>query len=82
MLYKYLLIKCGQGVPIVAQWVTDLTSSHENGFDPWHHSVSEGFKVAMSFSIDCRHSSGFHVAVAAALIRPLAWEPPHAAHAA
>ena len=34
------LLKLGPGVPVLAQWLTNLTRNHEVfGFDPWHRSV-------------------------------------------
>ena len=51
--------------------------------DPWLLSVGQGSGVAMSCGVGCRCGSDlallwlWHRLAAVALIRPLAWEPPH-----
>ena len=44
--------------------VTNLTSIHEDGFNPWPYSIGLGSDVAVSCGV--------------ALIQPLAWELPYA----
>ena len=62
----------------------NLTSIHENcRFDTWAHSVAEVSSADVSYSIGHRCSSDlallwlWHRLPAAALIGPLAWEPPY-----
>ena len=58
------------------------------GFNPWPCSVGQESGVAMSCGVGRRHSSDlallwlWYRPAATAPIRPLAWEPPHAAGAA
>ena len=55
------------------------------GFDPWPRSVGRGSSVAVSCGVGCRCGSYPTLLwlwcrpAAAGPIRPLAWEPPHAA---
>ena len=73
------------GVPVVAQQVMNPTSilrTIQN--HPWPRSVSEGSGVVGSPGVVCRCGSDLVLLwlwcrqAAAARIRPLAWEPPHA----
>ena len=74
----------------MAQWLTNPTRNRLGGcgFDPWPRSVGWGSGVAVGCGVGCRR--GLDPAllwlwcgpVAAALIGPLAWEPPCAAGAA
>ena len=74
----------------MAQQVKNLTRIPEDEglSDPWPHSVGKGSGVAVSCGVGCRRGSDpallwlWRRLVAAALIRPLAWEPPYAAGAA
>ena len=58
------------------------------GFDPWPCSVGWGSSVAVIYGVGRRHGSDpallclWRRLAAAALIRPVAWEPPHAVGAA
>ena len=77
------------GVPVVAQWLTNPTKNHEvAGSDPALAQWVKGSGVAVSCGVGCRCSSDptllwlWHRLVATAPIRPLAWEPPCAAGAA
>ena len=43
------------GVPVLAQWLTNLTRNHELcGFDPWPYSVGQGSGVAVSCGVGHR----------------------------
>ena len=68
----------------MAQWLANLIGICEDagliaGLDLW---VADGSGVAMSCGVGCRRGSGpawlWCRPVAAALVRPLAWEPPYA----
>ena len=56
--------------------------------DPWPRSVGQGSGTAVSCGVGCRLGSDpallclWYRPAAAAPIRPLAWEPPHAGGAA
>ena len=73
------------GVPIVAQWLTNLTRNHEVvGLIP---GLISGLRIWLCCELWCgsktRLGSSVAVALAAtAPIRPLAWEPPYAEDAA
>ena len=74
------------GVPFMAQWLTNPTRNQEDeGSVPGPRSVGEGSSVAVSCGVGRRHGSDPSLLwlwcrpVAVALIRPLAWELPHAA---
>ena len=67
-----------EGVLIVSQWVKNLTQCLWGcGFHPW-----PCCGVSCTCSSDPALLWLWHRLVAAALIRPLAWEPPYAAHVA
>ena len=71
-------------VPVMAQWLANPTSIHEegHGFDPWPRSVGYGSSTALSCGIGRRRGSDPALLwlwcrlAATAPIRPLAWEPP------
>ena len=72
-------------VPIIAHWLTNLTSIPEDvGSISWPHSVGYGSSFAVSCSVGHRCSSDpallwlWHRPVVIALIGPLVWEPPYA----
>ena len=73
-----------QGVPIVAQWKTNLTSNPEDaGLIPWPYSVGKWSSIAMSCGVGHRHGSDPALLwlwcgpAAIALPWPLAWELPY-----
>ena len=71
------------GVPIVAQWLANLTSIHEDaGLTPsltqW---LAESCGVGHRCALDPALLWLWHRLEATAPIRPLAWEPPYAAGA-
>ena len=83
MLFNFY-IKKEFGVPVVAQWLTNLTRNHEvAGSVP-----ALAQCVAVSCGVGCRRGSDpallwlWRRPVATSPIRPLAWEPPYAAGAA
>ena len=73
------------GVPIVAQWITNLTSIHEDQVQPlaW----LSGLRIQHCRELWCRLQTRLGSVLlwlwcspaATALIQPLAWESPHAA---
>ena len=75
------------GVPVVAQWLTNPTRNHEvAGSVPalaqWVNSVAVSCGVGRRRGSDLALLWLWRRPAATALIRPLAWEPPHAAGAA
>ena len=74
----------------MAQWLTNPTRYHEVacGFNPWPCSMGQGPGVAVSCGVGFRLGQDpallwlWCELVATDPIRPLAWEPPHAAGAA
>uniref|UniRef100_A0A8D1KMZ0 Uncharacterized protein n=1 Tax=Sus scrofa TaxID=9823 RepID=A0A8D1KMZ0_PIG len=77
------------GVPIVVQWLTNLTRNHEvAGSVPALAQWVKRFGLAVSCGIGCRRGLDptllwlWRRPVATAPIRPLAWECPYAAGAA
>ena len=84
-----MLSKLKQGVPVVAQWLTNPTRNHEiSGSIPALAQWVKGSGIAVSCGVGCRRGSDptllwlWRRPVATAPIRPLAWEPPYAAGAA
>jgi len=76
------------GAPTVARWLTIPTRIHEDeGSIPGLAQWLKGSSIATSYAVGCRCSSDLVLQwlwcrlAAAALIRPLAWELPYAAHA-
>ena len=67
------LIENTPGVPIVAQWKQILTRNHE---------VAGSIPNLTQWVKDLASLWLWRRSAAVALIRPLAWEPPHAADAA
>ena len=81
----YVLNGRERGVPIVVQQETNPTRNHEVA--DWTPGLTQWIKdpgVAVSHGVGCRLSSDLALLWlwfrpgTAALIRPLAWEPPHA----
>ena len=75
------------GIPVVAQWLTNMTSNHEvaGWITGSLASLSGGSGIAVSCGVGRRHGLDpmllwlcRRLAVGAP-IRPLAWEPPYAA---
>ena len=75
-----------KGVPLVAQWLMNLTRNHEvAGTIPGLAQRVKGSSIAVSCGASHRHGSDpvlpwlWCRLAAIALFRPLAWEPPYAA---
>ena len=73
----------------MAQWLTNPSRNHEvAGSIPGLAQCVKGSGVAVRCGVGCRYGSDpmllwlWRRPVATALIRPLAWEPPHAMGAA
>ena len=72
------------GVPVVAQWLTNPTKTHEVvGSVPGLAQWVKGSGIAMSCGVGCKRDSDLVLLwlwrgpAAAAPIQPLAWEPPY-----
>ena len=78
------LIKINGGVPVVAQWLMNLTRNHEAaGSIPdlaqWLKDLAlPGAVVQVADVAQILHYYGSGVGRRLQLIRPLAWEPPYA----
>ena len=71
------------GVSVMAEWLTNPTSFHEDrGLIPGIAQWVKGFNIAVSCGVDCRPGLDpvllwlQHRPAAVALIQPLAWELP------
>ena len=76
---KFLCKESKFGVPIMAQWLTNLTSTMRKWV--WSLASLSGLRIQHCCEPWCRLQTQLRscIAVATALIRPLAWEPPYAA---
>ena len=80
-------VKNSFGVPVVAQWLTNPTRNHEvlgsiPGLAQWIKDPAVSCGVGCRCSLDPELLWLWCRLVVTAPIRPLAWEPPHAAGAA
>ena len=81
---KGLALRTHPGVAVVAQWIKNLTSIHEDVSSiPGLAKCVKGSVVAMSCGVGHRGSLNpvllglWYRPAAMALIHPLAWEPPY-----
>ena len=81
---KYKHLQKYLGVPVVAQWLTNLTRNHEVVdlipiLAQWVKDPAVSCGVGHRCSLDLEIPWLWHRPAAITPIRPLAWEPPYAA---